>query len=351
MPLFAAPLVTQSTGVQRHAGHDLLKGLAVLLMIQVHVMELLATQSLMDGFVGQVSLFLGGAPVAPVFLLLFGFYALRAPVWPGRLWWRAIKLLLAGLALNLGMNLHLLVRIGQGQLALDPWRYLLGVDILLLAGLSLIVIIFLRPWLRTNAFAWLAAALTVAAISPLVSQGLSQQLGTSSGWVWLAACVALPVEWSFFPLFPWLAYPLLGVAAFYGQSRIQILPLWRRLLLAVALLALTLGAPFALATSHNLPVYYHHDLRFFAWSSVFVLCWGLLWSRLTLPAAVAHWVAWFGQHVTACYGVQWLLIGNLATALYKTQSLAACLLWVLALVLLTRWIVSIGLQAKRFQHA
>ncbi|TXT37522.1 MAG: Uncharacterized protein FD135_3515 [Comamonadaceae bacterium] len=334
-PLHPPPV--QPTQPVREVGHDLLKGVAVLLMIQVHVMELLATQSVMDGLAGKVSLFLGGAPVAPVFLLLFGFYALRAPVWPGRLLWRGLKLLLLGLLLNLGMNIHLLTRIGQGQLALDPWRYLLGVDILLLAGLSLIAITWLRPLLKEHAWAWLLASLSVAAVSPWVGQWMSEWAGGESGWQWLAAFVGLPAPWSFFPLFPWLAYPLLGVAAFYGRSRLHLSPPWRKPLLAAVLLGLLLTGPFAVATSHQLSAYYHHDLRFFLWASLLALCWALLLPRLGLPQRVTTWLAWWGQHVTACYVLQWLLIGNLATAIYKTQSLGACLLWFVALVLLTRW--------------
>jgi uncharacterized membrane protein len=344
--MLAQPTLMEPSGERRNPDHDMLKGIAVLLMIQVHVMELFATQNVMDSLVGKVSLFLGGAPVAPVFLVLFGFYALRAPVWPGRLLWRAVKLLLLGLLLNLGLNLHLLVRIFQGQIALNPLNYLLGVDILLLAGLSLIALSFLRTFLKERAWAWLLASICVAALSPWVGQEMRLWVGAESAWKWLAAFVALPVSWSFFPLLPWLAYPLLGVAVFYGRDHLSIAPRWRKPLLLAAVLVLVLAGPFAVATSHQLSDYYHHDLRFFVWVCLFVLCWSLLWPRLPLPLALKNWLAWFGQHVTACYVVQWLLIGNLATAIYKTQSLAACVLWVLGLVLLTRLIVSLVGQVK-----
>lgn len=331
----------------RNPHHDLIKGLAVLLMMQVHVMELFAQQHVMDGVAGQLSLFLGAAPVAPVFMLLFGFYALRAPVWPGRLLWRAIKLMLAGAVLNVGLNLHLLVRIVQGQSALDPRPYLFGVDILLLAGLSLVLITLLRPLLKAHAWAWLLASVGVATLSPWMSAWLA----TETELKWLVAFVASDAAWAFFPLFPWLAYPLLGVAWFHGQPYLARLSPWRAPLgLGMAVLLLVTG-PFALATSHHLSGYYHHDLRFFLWAIGFAAGWFWLLPHLSRAKRLHAWLSWFGQHITACYVVQWLLIGNLATALYKTQSLLACLLWVLALVLLTRWIVSMYLQTKRFQHA
>jgi hypothetical protein len=372
--------------VPRNPDHDLIKGLAVLLMIQVHVMELFALPEVLEGVSGQLSLFLGGPPVAPVLMLLFGFYALRPPVWPGRLLWRAIKLTLAGAVLNVGLNLHLLIRIFQGQLPLDPRQYLFGVDILLLAGLSLGLITLLRPLFKERAWAWLLASVGVAAISPWMRGWLA----TDTDWKWLAAFVASDASWSFFPLFPWLAYPLLGVAGFYGREhwghpisitdqstqsmkedchcgpdpqsmqsgfmdtgswpgmteRAFHLASWRApLALSIALLLAVTG-PFAVATSHDLSAYYHHDLRFFLWASGFAACWFLVIPRLLLPEGLKAWVRWFGQHLTACYVVQWLLIGNLATALFKTQSLLACGLWVLALVLMTRWVVSVGLKIK-----
>ncbi len=46
---------------------DLLKGVAVLLMIQVHIIELFADNVISTSQVGKVLMYLGGAPVAPVF--------------------------------------------------------------------------------------------------------------------------------------------------------------------------------------------------------------------------------------------------------------------------------------------
>lgn len=319
----------------RNNTHDLIKGIAVLLMVQVHVMELFALPNVMDSLAGQISMFLGGPPVAPVFMVLLGFYALRPPLWPGRLLWRAATLLLLGGVLNVGLNLHLLTRIYLGQLAANPLEYLLGVDILLFSGLSLIVMLVLQQVFKANAWAWLLASVVVAAATPW----MTQWAGSQSAWPWLMAFVASPARWSFFPLFPWLAYPMLGVAAFHGRNFIQLPAVWRTPLLALGMVVLALTSQFAVATSHTLPAYYHHDLRFFLWTSLFLVCWLQLWHRIALPAAMKTWLCWFGQHVTAFYVVQWLLIGNLATAIYQTQSLTACLLWVLALVLLTRWLV------------
>ena len=58
----------------RNHSLDLLKGIAVLLMIQVHVMELFASVAVSNSTAGKLSLFLGGAPVAPFFMIIFGYF-------------------------------------------------------------------------------------------------------------------------------------------------------------------------------------------------------------------------------------------------------------------------------------
>ena len=45
------------------------------------------------------------------------------------------------------------------------------------------------------------------------------------------------------------------------------------------------------------------------------------------PAAGLGYVSWLGHRVTAAYVIQWLLIGNIATAIYKSQTLTETVLW------------------------
>jgi uncharacterized membrane protein len=168
---------------------------------------------------------------------------------------------------------------------------------------------------------------------------------TESAWKWLAAFVAAPVRWSFFPLFPWLAYPLLGVAAFHAHEKSSLSRRASLSTLAIGVPVLLLTSQYALSISHDLPAYYHHGLLFFLWNCLFLASWYALARLTTVKQPVVSWVAWFGQNVTACYIVQWLLIGNLATALYKTQSLLACALWFVGLVVATRWLASFKLPS------
>ncbi|MEI7897648.1 MAG: heparan-alpha-glucosaminide N-acetyltransferase domain-containing protein [bacterium] len=53
---------------------DLLKGIAVLFMIQVHIMEQFASPDTCNSLIGKISMFLGGPPCAPVFLAVMGYF-------------------------------------------------------------------------------------------------------------------------------------------------------------------------------------------------------------------------------------------------------------------------------------
>ena len=141
----------------------------MVLMIQVHLMELFAQPAVLDSWAGRISLFLGGPPVAPVFLLVMGYYlaASQAEQRPPVV--ARIKLIGLGGLLNLGLNAHLLVKIGQGTIALDPRPYILGVDILFLAGASTMMLAVLRPVLRRPAVLAAVLAGLVALISPWVT--------------------------------------------------------------------------------------------------------------------------------------------------------------------------------------
>ena len=361
---------------------DLLKGAAVVLMIQVHLMELLARPDVLAGWAGRLSLLFGGPPVAPVLLLVMGYYLAASRRSTGRLVWRGVKLIGLGLLLNLGMNAHLLVKIWQGAIRLDPWPYILGVDILFLAGASTVILAVLRRFLRRTALLGVGGACVLALASPWVAKALA----TESGLRWALAYVGGGYEWSYFPWFPWLAYPLLGFAcrqlrcqlpaalgesggpsvadgrhgqprspdtlagdgATDGQecpadrgsdgcpSRRWRIAAWGILFMCFSGVAAT--GSYAVAVCHDLPRYYHHGIQFFGWICAFAVVWVGLHhaceSRWGDRPAV-RWLKGLGRNVTLCYVVQWLIIGNVATACYKTESFLHWSLWVVAVVTAT----------------
>lgn len=319
---------------------DLLKGIAVVFMVQVHLVEQFVTQELFESIVGRVSLFLGGPPAAPVFLSVMGFFIGQSKKPSFALVRRGMLLIVGGILLNLGLNANLLLSIYRGRFQHDPLAFIFGADILPAAGLSVVICAALRPLLGSNAIAYLAAAVGVATVAPfLPSLGTEGLLPYINPFLWGDAW------WSYFPLFPWLAYVLLGVA--FAHARRSIAPrltssrLW---LIAFALLgALGFTAADALASITTLPSYYHHGLPLMLWISGFLVLWLLAVNALESHAGettVLLYLKWLGRHVTPAYVFQWLLIGNLATELYRTQVGNQLVLWFVTILAATSLLVA-----------
>jgi hypothetical protein len=257
---------------------------------------------------------------------------------------RGIKLIALGGLLNLGMNAHLLVKIAQKVIVLDPLPYLLGVDVLFVAGTATILLVAMRPLARRSVTATLLMALLVVGLTPWVTSALT----TKSPTHWAMAYVGGNYWWSYFPWFPWLAYPLLGVAYYQAESRMRDnssasgrMRRWRLpvgALVVACAVATSATWHYAVASCSELPRYYHHDPAFFTWTCAFLTVWFWLhrwceqwWGKT--PSLL--WLKGLGRNVTLCYVLQWLLIGNIATALYKSESLLHWSLWVVVMLTAT----------------
>jgi uncharacterized membrane protein len=306
---------------------DALKGLAVLLMIQVHLLQLFATPTVYNSLMGKVGLFLGGPFVAPVFLAAMGYCLARTQRSSLALLVRALKLLLLGLALNVGLNAHLLWRIRRGEIQLDPLSFIFGVDILVCAALSIVVIALLRKFGKSGLV--LLGLLVIAAIAGAESATLALPPADSGALPYLLAPFVGGYSWSYFPLLPWLAYALLG----YAGHEVARLWCWPRpgprtqaALCFAGFAILGISAQTVLPDIIDLPSYYQHNPELAAWTTGFLI---VIWrtAALCTPAAGLGYVSWLGHRVTAAYVIQWLLIGNIATAIYKSQTLTETVLW------------------------
>lgn len=200
----------------RLAHIDIVRFLAILFMVLSHVEIMYASEEFYYSFFGQVIDFLAGPPAAPVFMTSMGFlvaYSQKFKLKPGLL--RGLKIFLIGILLNL-IRFVIPVALGtwwEGILYEDAYGETLGenllflffeVDILVFAGLAYIILILnlqFKPKI-TLIFTFFI----VAIISPLL-----WGLYTSNA----AFNIFLDFLWGdrahvAFPLFPWLAYPILG---------------------------------------------------------------------------------------------------------------------------------------------
>jgi len=327
--------------IYRDGTADLLKGVAVLFMIQVHIMEQFATPDTFNSTIGKISLFLGGPPCAPVFMAVMGYFLAKSARPLVYFLKRGALLFLGGILLNTARSANLLVRIINGEFNLDPWFFMMGADILTLAGLSLMVTGILRIGLKNKAILYFILALLVAAVSPLLENIGSKERISSYvfGFFWRTG------EWSYFPLFLWYSYVLTGYAfcLFLKQIPfakkidlqnhfIYFIPLWVIILLTL---------PYAAGISGNLygrGGYYHHGIIFFGWVLLFMISYLVVMKLVDTyygDKLIIRSIKWIGKEVTVLYVIQWLIIGNIATIVYRSQDILQITAWFLAVTTAT----------------
>ncbi len=315
---------------------DVLKGIAILFMIQVHLTELFASYELATSSAGKVFMFLGGPPVAPLFMVLFGYFISVTHKSTYQLIVRGVEIFALGMLLNLALNFNLIYTVWRGLLIIDILPFVFGVDILQFAGLSLIVIALLKKVLEQQ----LVIIVIVIITSVLLGQYLISFIPENNFLIYVAAFFYGSAQWSYFPLFPWITYPLTGMALYQLQQRYQIdvtlTTKTNKALVICALLFLILTIGYAISIASDLPSYYHHGILFFLWVilflSVYSVCIHLITERFG-KIVLFSYLTWLGKHVTLIYIIQWIIIGNIATEIYKSITsplyLALCFIGVL----------------------
>lgn len=322
---------------QRIQTPDLIKGFAVLFMIQVHILELFAKQSIYDGLVGSISLFLGGIPAAPMFMAIMGYFIAKNQKSTGRLILRGLKLIVAGLILNIGLNAHLIYRVLNDGWQINIWQYIFGVDILLLAGLSFIIIAILIRLFKNNFIGYFGLAILIVLLNSILPNYVAENTLIN----YLLAFFHSSAEWSYFPLIPWLAYPLTGMGFYLLLEKYPIIKQFKwsilfAILLVIAAVIYTFS--FAFQITSNLPEYYHHGILFYLWSLAFMAILTLGFFGLEKTAGNMKpvlFVKWLGVNVTTVYIFQWLIIGNIATAVFKTMNLTDSILWFFGITIIS----------------
>lgn len=317
----------------RNRTADLLKGVAVILMVQVHLTELFARQDIYDSLAGKISLFLGGPPAAPVFMAVMGYYIAVSRRSMQQMIIRGIKIIFLGLLLNIGLNFHLLIKIYTGVFQFSPLPYIFGVDILFLAGLSIIVLAVMKRYFKFRLIPFIILLLFVLAFQYLLKYAFHTPV---TNYI-VVFFYGEGCWWSYFPLIPWLIYPLTGYLFYILQQQAdEQFKSYYNYFVWFAILITIVFIDYGLRVSADLPQYYHHGFVFYFYTLCFLIFW------LFIINAIAKWpenyvtgfLEWTGINVTAAYVIQWLIIGNIATAIYKTQDWFALVFWFVLIVAL-----------------
>lgn len=308
---------------------DLLKGLAALFMVQIHITELFLDNAGRESLFGRVSLFLGGPFAAVVFMAVMGYFVAKNKSTISQNLLRGMKVFILGLLLNIGLNFHLLLKIKFSGWQYNPLEYIFGVDILYLAGMSIIVLSLLKSLKKGQGWAALILLLAVAGLTSFLNEQLTVAYRN-----YLLPFIAGTYSWSFFPLFPWLAYPLAGFVFALFEEKIKLFFTQQKaaasiIISGIALLVILFSRQ-GINTTINLPAYYHHTFGYSLWAMGLVLCW-LLLLKLSLKkfpsSLLGNFLCRIGKNITLFYVIQWLIIGNIATAIYQTQGIGTYFYW------------------------
>ena len=353
----------------RNQTADLLKGIAVIFMIQVHVMEQFAKPEIYESIYGKFSLFLGGPFCAPVFMAVMGYFLASSKKPFSYFLKRGIILFSGGIILNIARSANLLHYIFNGTSPANPYFFIFGVDILPLAGLSILIIGLLQLLfiLTENRFAKLHLCFMYGItrskqiclrkpdkneykrnyiyyfILAIIIAGISRYLPVFGADIKFSAFVN--VEWSYFPLFPWFAYILLGFSLKLFNDKIPLCSKFTSghcLVFSIPLLIFSVFTiKYAFAITHNLhgeDGYYHHDILFFGWMIIFISAYIMLVFLIEEyfgKQPIARFLKWTGKNVTTIYIIQWIIIGNIAAEIFQTQNLFEILLWFIGITIIS----------------
>ena len=301
---------------------DIARGFAVFGMFTQHCMvvhEVSGGEG--DSLLANLFVLLGTAPAAPVFMLLMGAFLTKSKASTHQTIWRGLKLLILGFTLNLlRFTLPLLIAIlfyGTDSLNLAEGETILSllfsVDVFQLAGLSIIFCTLIQKLVdQKNTIPLLMLAVLLA--SPFLWGRFGSNL--LSNLFWGEATTV------YFPLFPWIVYPLLGMylsqhlfSSDKIKSRLQKMGWYGVGLGTLGGIILLLSAVGALGFDVISPMgdYYRSGISIHLLMMGFVLVWFSVcyWleKTLSLENRIIKVLIYWSKNVTAIYFIQWVLFG------------------------------------------
>jgi uncharacterized membrane protein len=318
-----ATSVLPSMKKERIMSLDLARGMAMVFVVVVHVLEQLSSQTVKDSLFGGVVNMGTSLCAASMFMFLMGAgLGLSSSTTFSATVRRGMKLILIGFALNLLRGtLPTVVGLAMRQFTLEDLKpnsllvVTIEIDILQFAGLALMALAIVRR-ISTKWFFWLGAAAAVIVICPLVygRTAGSPLLSYLINFLWRTE------EYGHFPIFPWLAYPLFGMVFGHllkNSKNTQVF----------FIRSAVLGSVMCVCAGYL--VYNYSDFSMDSWLSgdlnegdvpplwvVFET--GVLLVSLSLYQYMAghiprnkvfDWLCFWSKEVTLMYCIQWIVIG------------------------------------------
>ena len=184
---------------------DFLKGFAVFLIVPVHILETFIDYPGRESLFGKILLLLGGPFGVPVFMMVMGYFVSMSKKTTAQNILRGVLIFILGIFLNIGLNFHLLLKIWTEGWKFDPLQAIFSVDIFFLAGLSIILLSVLKTLKYGQQWIAFALILFISGSTAYMNEIL---MVTERNYI--LPFIGGKYSWSYFPLFPWLTYPLIG---------------------------------------------------------------------------------------------------------------------------------------------
>ena len=304
---------------KRQVELDCAKGLAVVFMVWVHVNEYYQGDAYYGGTYNRLVEFLGSPPAAPVFMFLLGLgivYARHNS--PMHLAHRGFRLLIGGYVFSLFRDMipYLILYkkendasyIGDGNFLL--W----GIDILQFAGLVFLFFALVKKCefshMKLFIFWCIFASLNIL----LQDVSFSSHLANSIfGLFWGTS------DYSWFPFFNWITYPMAGYV--FGEYLIRCSNthlLYKRILMISVGVSIPLwiysyinDVQFGAFGELWQQAYYHHDII----GNLVLLSFVFLWISLfyfivpLMPKTLKNCMVRWGRNITDIYVISYLILG------------------------------------------
>lgn len=294
---------------------DLARGFTVLCIPAIHTGMLYSKPSVHGTVLGQCLIAVAEGPGGQLLMLLMGFsFTLKSRHTTHSVLIKSAALLAAGYGLNVlkfvvPYNLGLLPAEVLGELAVGErqtvWQLATIGDILHFAALALPVLHILY---RRKGYQYWALAAAVA-------------VSISSPWVWDRHAQAPVLQYLlslaggqpprvFFPLFPWLAYPLAGLCIGHYWRTHAHETAWGVVVVGVLLCA---GGTFATRyfPSESPAGFYRTHFAGTCWHLGVVVLVLALWdfsSRYLRTGPFSRLLVYSSRHITMLYLIQWVLV-------------------------------------------
>ena len=333
---------------------DVLRGLAVVFMVLVHIQNVYADFSEPGETVRVVFDFMGGPPAAPVFMMIMGFLFIQKENFNlQKSILRGLSLIAVGYALNFIRGV-IPVFIGKEILSMSPEHFpamftyeflLFEIDILIFAGIAYICMALIRR-INDNILIWELVACIIAFLSPLL-WGRGESIPVLNRII--QPLWGNDPDLVTFPLFPWLFFPLQGIV--FGKLYLKY---QKRIFIPVLLIGITAVVLGIIILIQDFDRFFNDYGQMKAAGLFAISGFVILWS-LSVSFIYKLWperfrfgiLSFLGRNVTVFYIVHWLIIGWLLL-IVPADSITntAVVLTAVLITAVSGWVTSLYLKRK-----